>query len=563
MAITFSCQCGKEIKVADKFAGRRGKCPACGGAVTIPQPQGSDIDGDLLYEALGGQDDAEPVAEGECSACGKPMPGRAVFCTHCGYNRHTQTYIKSANADQANAKEPRAPLLSVAGIELGGWKVALIVAFIIAIPVWYYTGPARDLHLHDVQRVNVVEPILSGGTHAPLDEAAMFSSVSRGIKAPKTSHNPDPMQGEVHEVYSLGSSDRLIVTSPDPKGDHLVLEVALKQDTILNMKRTNRYDSIIAGKDFELAPLGGGTSHEGRLLYYQFDGSAEVDLGGANTSNYRTLFPTEPTQLQEEREYGSINGKATWYEQHIKGEITFYSSYAIGDFPAGKGLAANGTLKLTNHAGTKVSMNYTGDTLDIDWDPDASGWWSKSKYEQTSHFSPWHRYDLSLLFERPVAGGEFQLTYCGKPVATLWIDPTPAPKIPGVSPMKRTKSNGSHATTGININNPLAYFDILHEAREQARGIVSASNMRQIGLGLYMYLDQHGQVWPDRLDQLTKIMPGYRQVMVNPRTGEDPGFIYTRPEPGAAPATTPVLYESFQGKPDPNGAVLYADGHFQ
>ena len=87
--------------------------------------------------------------------------------------------------------------------------------------------------------------------------------------------------------------------------------------------------------------------------------------------------------------------------------------------------------------------------------------------------------------------------------------------------------------------------------------------MRQIGLGLQIYLDQSGQVWPERLDQLKKVIGGYEKIMVNPRTGADPGFIYVRPEPGVDPSTTPVLYEALQGKPDPNGAVLYADGHIE
>ena len=41
MAIEFSCQCGKQIKVSEKFAGRRAKCPGCGEPVVIPNAEGS------------------------------------------------------------------------------------------------------------------------------------------------------------------------------------------------------------------------------------------------------------------------------------------------------------------------------------------------------------------------------------------------------------------------------------------------------------------------------------------------------------------------------------------
>jgi hypothetical protein len=560
LSIQFSCQCGKQIKVADQFAGRQGKCPACGEVVTIPQPEVSDdIDGDLLYEALGGNSEPEPVATAMCSACAKPIPITAVLCSHCGYNSQTQAYAKAAQAGEAKEKKgSRAPLMSIAGIELSWWKVALLVAVIVAIPVWYYTGPSRDLLLNDVQTVNVVEPILSGGTHAPYSQVAMLSGFSRGAKKPKP--KIDPATGKPDEVYSLGSGDRLIVTKPDERGDYLLLEVALQQDAILNMNRTNKYDSLIAGNDFKLVPVGGGTPVEGRLLDNPFQGNAEIDLSGANTSSYPALFPMKPTQVDEDKQYGTINGKAYWSEPLAQGQIAFTSYYGYGEGQTPKGLRATGKLKLTNTSGNAVDMDYAGGTLNIDWDNDSAGWWSKSQYKHTTRTSPWHRYHLRLLFKRPAAGGKFHLTYCDKTVATFWVDPTPASRTPGVSPMKKggSKNGGSSS-----VSNPLEYFDVLSGAMDQARGLASASNMRQIGFGLQLYLNQNGQVWPQRLNQLVKMDSNFKLVMVNPRTGADPGFIYVRPKPGADPATTAVLYEALNGKPDPNGAVLYADGHFE
>jgi hypothetical protein len=37
MAISFSCECGKFIKVRDEYAGKRAKCPACGKNTLIPE----------------------------------------------------------------------------------------------------------------------------------------------------------------------------------------------------------------------------------------------------------------------------------------------------------------------------------------------------------------------------------------------------------------------------------------------------------------------------------------------------------------------------------------------
>lgn len=38
MTIQFQCQCGKLMKTADESAGKRGKCPACGAVIMIPEP---------------------------------------------------------------------------------------------------------------------------------------------------------------------------------------------------------------------------------------------------------------------------------------------------------------------------------------------------------------------------------------------------------------------------------------------------------------------------------------------------------------------------------------------
>ncbi len=592
MSITVTCQCGKQMKVAAKFAGRRAKCPACGEAFIIPTPEASpDVPPDvppelppdslieppsespqdqhtqepsdnldLLYESLSQPGaEAQPVSADTCNACGKPMPAGAVLCTACGFHSISHTYLKVANAADANEKESKAPLLTLAGMGMRWWKVALVVIPLGAASFWYFTGPARDVLVADVQTVNLVESIHKGETREPFSLFTQQGDMSLGIKAPKSKSNPHPLIGG-DEVYSLGDDDDLLVVKPDDAGDHIMLEVGLKQGTIQSMERTIRYDSVIDSEDFKLIPSDGGPPLDARLLYKRFGSDAEVDLGGADTRDYQALFPSEPTVLDVDKANGSINGQATWSGPNARGKISFYASYPYGDYPAGKGLSANGKIKLTNHAGTSVNMAYEGDTLNVDWDADASGWWAKGKYKHMSQPSPWYRYEFGLLFERPDAGGDYQLTYCDQHVATVSIEPAPPPKVPAVSPIKRAQGQGKPA---VNPNNPLSYFTMIADARQQAKGIVSANNLRQIGLGLQIYLDQNGQVWPEQLDQIKTVMGGFDQVMVNPRTGEKVGFIYVRPEPGADPATTGVLYEAFQGQPDPNGAVLYADGHIQ
>jgi len=43
MAIRLTCpECGKELSVRDELAGRRGKCPGCGGIITVPDAAGEE-----------------------------------------------------------------------------------------------------------------------------------------------------------------------------------------------------------------------------------------------------------------------------------------------------------------------------------------------------------------------------------------------------------------------------------------------------------------------------------------------------------------------------------------
>lgn len=565
MSIEFSCQCGKQIKVADKFAGRRAKCPACGVPLTIPQPDApdDDIDGDLLYEALGTPADTRPVEvpTAMCGGCGKPMPGDSVLCTHCGYHKISGTYVKTASASDAKEKKEKAPLLVIAGIELTWLRIIVILLPIIGIPYWYYTGPGKGLHVREMQVVNVVHTIHSGETQEPFSLYTQTGNMALGIKGAQSKSNPNPFIAEEDEVYSLGSDDELVVNTPDDKGDHVMLEVGLRQLTIRDAESTAGYNSIIDSEDFKLVPTKGGTPIEAQLLYHRFDeGKAEIDTGGADTSSYKALFPAEPTQLDIEDGYGMIDGKAYWNQPTAKGEITFSASVGTQDMPAAKGLHADGKIEMFNDQGATVDLNYGGGSLNIKWDHDASGWWSKKRYKKMSSDWPWFRYEFGLLFKRPPDAGYYNIMYCDKKVGKIFLEEMRQSKPPPTSPVKRANQQGGSG--GSASNNPLGYFDVLVDARHAARGIVSASNLRQIGIGLSLYLEQNKQ-WPDRLDQLSSVIDGFDQIMVNPRTKSRPGFLYVKPEPGADPASTAIVYENWQGQPDPNGAVLYADGHIE
>ncbi|GAB4193516.1 MAG: hypothetical protein Kow00105_07690 [Phycisphaeraceae bacterium] len=559
MAIEFHCDCGRLIRVADKFAGMRAKCPGCGAHLTIPDPEPADdqIDSDLLYEAIGNSADEPGTAQ--CPNCDHPISVNAAVCSHCGYNRIARTHSQLADlGEESGRRDPMAPILTIAGIDITWLRLILILVPLIGFPVWYYNGPGADLHIKSLTTANVIFTIDSGKARVPFNPGG--NAIVNMARAQNKGKLPLPLSAADQAEYTLGGGDSLVVCEPDDDGDHVLMEVSLRQLTIRDAGKTALYNTIIRGEDFEIVPPDGSPPVPGRFLYYRFEGDrAEIDLARAETSSYKALYPTTPTRTEVDRSNGVINGTAEWNQHNAKGQITFQSYYATGDMPAAKGLSADGRIELFNDYGSTVDMHYKGNTLDVVWDHEAQGWWTMSRYEEPSHDWPWYRYHFALLFERPQAAGKYTLTYAGKPVATFRLDEKPPLKIPPASPIKRANQPGRF-TPQINPNNPLSYFDILLDARHQARGIVAANNLRQIGLGLRLYLDQNNQQWPESLDALRGTLDGFDQLMTNPRTGAHPGFIYVKPPPGANPAETPVVYESLYGQPDPNGAVLYDDG---
>jgi HPt (histidine-containing phosphotransfer) domain-containing protein len=106
----------------------------------------------------------------------------------------------------------------------------------------------------------------------------------------------------------------------------------------------------------------------------------------------------------------------------------------------------------------------------------------------------------------------------------------------------------------------------MRQARQAARQTQSMSNLRQIGIAIHMYAQDNGNAFPKSFDDLAKYLGGGAdQVLKNPATGEKPGYILEPPADKLTDvknaSTTAMAREAKGGKADPNGAVLYVDGH--
>lgn len=104
----------------------------------------------------------------------------------------------------------------------------------------------------------------------------------------------------------------------------------------------------------------------------------------------------------------------------------------------------------------------------------------------------------------------------------------------------------------------------VRRARIQAGRVRSASNMRQMMMGMQMYANEHKGEFPDTLEQAAKQVELPPPNLINPnRPSEKPGYVYIKPPDGVkVGADRVVLYEKYKDG-DVGINLGFADGHVE
>jgi predicted RNA-binding Zn-ribbon protein involved in translation (DUF1610 family) len=136
--------CGVTLTAPDSSAGKRAKCPKCGGAIEIPAPE-------EIYEAepapLGGFSDYEledrPAVTDDrrpCPACGEMIVRDAVKCRYCG-----EIFDPGLKKQEQKRLKREAVAEDDADMTTGDWVVAIICSGIgcIAGIVWIIQGKPK------------------------------------------------------------------------------------------------------------------------------------------------------------------------------------------------------------------------------------------------------------------------------------------------------------------------------------------------------------------------------------------------------------------------------------
>ncbi|MEM1109793.1 MAG: hypothetical protein AAGH99_13995 [Planctomycetota bacterium] len=559
MPIDLDCpSCGRVLRVADKYAGRLGTCPACKKPIRIPDdspeleilPEDRRTYSNLVLPPP----EAPPPPETTREIATPINPKTATDTANTDEWRDPRLVRLDRLREEAEAaNRPRwwnREFISLFGLSVTPLWLLLIPLALTGFWLWYVNGPGRGAAVRYVSPVFITEVLATGEVITP-GRGPTLGQLTPG--APGA------------DIFSVGGRDELFVTSADPGGDFVLIEIGLQQRIINNQGQVTGNENILKAGEFTLRRLGepAGSGTLGRLVTTSFDQPLDLELAGAQTSNYRALLPSsaKPDDLREQKIPGVVNGEAEYALGRTRGTVSFTASRTTQGMPAINGLSATGRLTITHPDadGPGVTADYRGGTLNVSWDPGARGHWATMRMVEKANISPWGRTDLALLFPRPADAGKYTLSFAGRDVATVKLRRASRGSTPAPSPIASNRPGGPQPQSK-QSNSPLAYFDVLTDARSRAKGLASANHMRQIGIALMQYTDQNRGRFPESLLELRGVMPQIEQLMTNPRTGDRPGFIYEPPAPGSDPSRTPVLYESLNGQKDPNGAVLYGDG---
>jgi hypothetical protein len=161
MSIEFNCpSCGYSIKAPDKGAGRKGKCPGCGGVVTVPAVSASPpVVGANVVEAqvveAQAADDADsyktfPVGDipagptdpnrRPCPSCGEQIATAALKCRFCN-----EVFDPELKKREKAKSKPSFIGGEGDSLSVGEWVVALLcsgIGCIIGI-IWVVQGKPK------------------------------------------------------------------------------------------------------------------------------------------------------------------------------------------------------------------------------------------------------------------------------------------------------------------------------------------------------------------------------------------------------------------------------------
>jgi len=616
VSIELTCgECGKTLRVADKYAGRRASCPACRAPVDIPAKDDELEDLEELEPldespAEGSADDEgdaddsgyslDEDALGALAPSSAPPPQpvtQAEQLEAAGLAAPAETKGKSHGSKPLPGHEAKPELTDREKASRAAARRSLITKLVMVVVVlgaigggayWYMTTLGAMVQVVSSQSVRAVHALDGIDSNDP--NQTMSSQLLNPMAA-------------MREGITMGGGDGLYVTRPDGGGDYQLVVLDIREGMMKSRNQWSGMNVQFRASEFEVVTDTGQTVQP-VMLRAQVGGPVEVSLDKG--SSPEPVLPAGYTPASADYESKGRNEKAAGTltfdgSNGVTGEVTYRSLRAFNPSPGVSGVTVNGELSLRDPSGLRLDYAYNGYAAEVDWPNDATGWISTDRYLLGS-VTTMEMHQTALLIPKPAGATRLTINLGGEKLLAISTtastgpptSPTPAKprnNTPGnpvtnqvanatgsVTSGNTNQGNASQASAGNNAGgsnanpnasssgsqstNPLGYFSALAQARENASGIESAKQMQQIGVAIEIYRQQNDDAFPETLDQLQGILNerGIEGLLTNPRKGEDDGYIYEPPGPDDDLADTPILWESRAGYKNLSGRVLYADG---
>ncbi|MEO0587444.1 MAG: hypothetical protein AAF078_07380 [Planctomycetota bacterium] len=604
MAIELTCgACGKTLRVADEYAGRRASCPSCNAVIDIPAASAPDTfeleELEPLEEAAAptptaDADDADDSGYAmDDDALGALAPTAGASATPVSAAERMEasglampTPVKSrAGSQPLPGFEARVDMDESAKEARAAARKALVVKAVLALMVLGAVGGVGYLYMTTIGKMVFVEAQSVKAVHAldNIDTADQNQTLSNQIL--------NPWDG-IDAGMSMGGDGGIYVTKPDSGGDYLLVTLDIREGVLLSRNQTQGYNIRFRASQFEVVP-DVGSPFEPIMLRGSVDSPVEIGLSSGTSPEPVLPAGYEPASAEYESKgrYDQAAGTLTYDGSNgVEGEVNFTSLRAFNPDASGmSGVNVEGALTLNDRSsGLKLDYAYDGFSAKVTWGGGAEGWMSSESY-LLGKVTTMELHRCMLLIPKPAGATSFQIKLVGAKLVTFHATasssgaPTSRPSAPtqAAPPAQQVASaeaegaddsaqasaanasasagNAAASSGSATSNNPLSYLSTLASARDKAKGTVAASNLRQLGVALNLYRQEHG-TFPDEIEKLRDYLAGFDELMNNPRTGDNPGFIYEAPSPGDNPAETVVMWEARRGFKDLSGHVLYADG---
>lgn len=154
MPITFDCECGKQLRVADAFAGKRAKCPSCENVMPVPMEsveEEAPVKRPAIARRVAAREedegdrprrrrDEQDEKDGKEAKAGSDAKEEGDDRPRFGKRRLTDD---GSAADRKSTDETAAKSRSLEG-KLSNSGIAGGVGLMVAAVVWFVVGLAAD-----------------------------------------------------------------------------------------------------------------------------------------------------------------------------------------------------------------------------------------------------------------------------------------------------------------------------------------------------------------------------------------------------------------------------------